>query len=123
MLVDGRPCRPRVRLTMVDDVADSDRKEPQPRALGQPANGGMYADVGPKRKRGIPTLDSTTGTVYRSRNMAYVSLAASGGLDPYDRYGWDKLCRKFPGRFVDVNPESPADPDGLSCDFLDGGCD
>jgi len=62
----------------------------------------LFANVSMERKRGSPTRDSATGTVYPSRNKAYQALAPGFGLDPRDQYGWFTLCRMFPGRFVDV---------------------
>ena len=72
----------------------------------------LFANVSPERKRGSPTRDSATGTVYPSRNKTYQALASSFGLDPNDQYGWYTLCRMFPGRFVDVKTGRPIDSNG-----------
>ncbi len=72
----------------------------------------LFANVSPERKRGSPTRDSTTGTVYPSRNKAYQALAPSFGLDPNNQYGWYTLCHMFPGRFVDVKTGRPIGSNG-----------
>jgi AbrB family looped-hinge helix DNA binding protein len=67
----------------------------------------LFTNVSSERKRGSPTRDSETGRVYPSRNQTYKALASQLGLDPEDQYGWNALCRKFPGRFVDVHTNQP----------------
>jgi hypothetical protein len=72
----------------------------------------LFANVNSERKRGSPTRDSVTGTVYSSRNKTYQALALGFGLDPRNQYGWYKLCRMFPGRFVDVKTGRPINSHG-----------
>ena len=72
----------------------------------------LFANVSAERKRGSPTKDSLTGNVYPARNQTYKALAPGLGLDPNDQYGWFKLCRMFPGRFIDVMTGQPIDKDG-----------
>ena len=60
-----------------------------------------------------PTRDVRTGTVYRSRHQAGVSLAAEAGLDPQTKPSpWYKVNKAFPRRFYDEKTQRPIGPNG-----------
>ncbi len=72
----------------------------------------LFANVSPERKQGSATQDSVTGKIYAARNKTYQALASSLGLSPNDQYGWYKLCRMFPERFIDVKTKRYIDKHG-----------
>lgn len=61
---------------------------------------GIFDNLNPKVPK--KTRDSWTGTIYVSRNQVYQALADAEGMDPTKALGWYDLCRRYPGRFVDV---------------------
>lgn len=64
--------------------------------VGRPLFGG--------RREHVPTVDTTTGKVYRSKAAVGRAFAVAAGTTVDDNFAWFKVDTKFRGRFRDATP-------------------